>query len=260
MLLSSAAVSLARVRVTRATIGGRPPVPLLLAPSKNISLWARCRFVGMVTRNKSTATLVDAPSGGRAAIDPNVVIGTGSVLIGVLTFAITCFGFYSAIASNIETKINDLKSDLKSDVKEVKIDVKEVKSEIKGEINLVTTMLESKIDGQDRKLAGQDRKVEGFGEKIVLHDLKYESKKNWSWFEPNSSPVKSDDRTISSVVTIFSDNLDAKFEAIYDVTDNLNTKVEAIRNATNKLDSKLNVMQDELKSKTKGGNSSSSKK
>jgi hypothetical protein len=246
MRLASAALSVARVHVKRATIGGCRSLPLLFAPYKSISLGGRPCFAEMVARKKSTMTSVDAPSGEyrRAAIDLNVLIGAGSVLTGVLTFAITCFGFYSAIASNIETRINGVES--------------KINGAINGVESRITSMLESKLDAQDRKLAGQDRKVEGFGEKIVLHDLKYEPKKNRSWFEHNSSPVKSDDRTISSVISIFSDILDAKFEAVHDVTNNLNAKVEAIRNATNNLDSKLNVMQDELNAKTKDGSSSSS--
>jgi hypothetical protein len=144
MRLSSAAFSLARGHVTRAAIGGRPSLPLLLARSKGVLVGAR-RFVSMVGRNKSTMTIGDAPSGGsgRTHSDLNVVIGTVTV---VTTFFFGFLGFYSAMKS----KIKDAKTD-------------------------VTKMLESKIDGQDRKIAGQDRtiaaqerKVEIFGEKIDL--------------------------------------------------------------------------------------------
>jgi hypothetical protein len=136
ILFSSAAFSLGRVHVTRATIGGRHSLPLLFAPSNCISLGERRRFAEKVVRKTSATTLVGAPSGGsgRTRSDLNVVIGTVAV---VTAFFFGFFGFYSAIKSEIK----DVKSDL-------------------------TKMIESKLDAQDRQLAAQDRKLDGQDRKV----------------------------------------------------------------------------------------------
>jgi hypothetical protein len=233
MRLSSAAFSLARGHVTRAAIGGRPSLPLLLARSKGVSVGAR-RFVGMVGRNKSTMTIGNAPSGGsgRTSIDPNVLFAAGTLLIGL-------FGHYFAMKSDFHRELDGVVKMLNS-----KLDAQD-----------------RKLDGQDRKIAGQDdtiaaqeRKVEIFGEKIDLQYLKVIlSKTNWSWFGLNSSPVKSENEHMVDFVSTVADNLNTKFEAIQDATKNLGTEIETMRKELNSMHNKSNA-------KGKEGISSNSKK
>jgi hypothetical protein len=177
MRFSSAAFSLGRVHVTRATIRGLHS----LSPFKSISLGERRRFAEVVSRNKSTMTPVDASSGrsGRPFIDTNVLIGVGTLVVGLL-------GHYFAISIDFDSKIKDAKSD-------------------------VVKMLESKLDAQDRKLDSQDRKVDGIEKNVDLLPLKFELKKYWNyWFGFSASPVMSKDENVSDIVSKVSKNLDAK--------------------------------------------------
>jgi hypothetical protein len=243
MRLSSAAFSLARLHVTRAKIGGRPSVPFIPTRSKSISLVARRRFVMIVARTTSTMTHVNTLStggSGRSSTDPKMI---GAVVGGVGLY-LAIFGLYFAIASDFDSHIKDVRSDVEG----LK---KDLKNDFKGEINLVTTMLESKLDGQDRKIAGQDRKlagqdcklagqdriVDGIGEKVDLQPLKFELKKYWSWFGLSASPVDSENQTVNDVVSKVTKNVDAKVNA-------------AVTNIHAAVTDKLEAMLKELKAET----------
>jgi uncharacterized coiled-coil protein SlyX len=239
MRLFSATFSLARVHVTRATIGGRHSLPLLFSPSKSITPGAR-RFVGMVVRKKSTLTLADAASGGsgRTHSDLNVI---GTFVFGFL-------GFYFAIKSDSDSKING------------------VESRIIGVESRITSVLESKLDGQDRKLDGhkdtiaaQERKVENLAEKIDFQYFKYILfNKSWSWFGLKSSPVKEEDQSVIDVVSKVADNLNTKFEAIHDATEKFGTEVNILGTEIETMRKELNDIRNKPNAKTKDGISSGS--
>jgi hypothetical protein len=230
---SSAALSLARTHVTRATIGGRPPLPSQVSCS--VLLGGHPRFVGTVARKKGTMTIGDAPSGGsgHTPINPYVVIGAGIVLVGTLSmFALGFFGIYrySATSSGFESKINGSRSDM----------------------DRLADMLGSRLDGQDCKIAGQDCKIagydrllDGFRETIGLMDLKYEPRKLWSWFGRNAS-FESDDPIISYIASKVNEKADAivtdKLDAM--ITDKLDAMITDKLDAmiTDKLNAKLKEM------------------
>jgi hypothetical protein len=189
MRISSAALSLARGHVTRAAIGGRPSLPLLLARSKGASVGAR-RFVGMVGRNKSTMTIGNAPSGGsgRTSIEPNVLFAAGTLLIGL-------FGHYFALKSDSHRELDGVESKIE---------------EVKTMLNSKLDAQDRKLDAQDRKLDGKDCKVDGIVEKVDVLLLKFELKKYWSWFGRSASSVESEDQNMNDIVSKLTKKLDAK--------------------------------------------------
>jgi chaperonin cofactor prefoldin len=261
MLLPSAALSFARVHITRATIGKRNSLPLLFTPSKCISLGERRRFAEMFARKNGTKTLVDAPSGGyvRPPIDPNVVIGACTLVVGFFGFYFALFGFYFAIKSDSDSKINGVESKIngvEDKINGVENKINGVESKINGVKNDILKMLESKLDAQDRKLDGQDdtiaaldQKIVNFAEKFDLQQLKYIlSKKSWGWFGLNASPVKNENEHIIDALSMVADNLNTKFKVIHNATENLNTKFKVIHNATENLGTEIETMRKDLNS------------